>query len=116
MASAMVNWLSESAALPCRALELDQSLNETLDAAAKWMQMKLNENSEKAPLQEREVSILSLKSISVGVGQGSLLTLQRTFPTDLTANKHNWGVSRYKMCLDGLLSFVNKLALSWLYC
>lgn len=53
------------------------------------MQLKLNESTEKTPLQEKEVSILSLKSISVGVGQGSLLTLQRTFPIDPTVDKHN---------------------------
>lgn len=49
---------------------------------------------------------LKLKSISVGVGQRFFIN----FAEDPTAHKHNWGVSRRKMCLDGLLSSVNRLA------
>lgn len=77
------------------------------------MQPKWNENTENTPLQEERVLVLSSGSISVEVERGALLTLQRTFSTERAADKHNWGVSRYKMCLAGLVSFVNTLIQSW---
>lgn len=60
------------------------------------------------------MSILSLKSIRVGLGQVSLLTLQRTFPRDQNRRQTQvkcqqvWNVLR-------LLSFLNMLPLSQLY-